>query len=162
MLIHNLKVIVLAVLAIGATGAGYLMHPRAMKDEPKTLPVEPRPQPTAKAGQPSPAAAAPAPGRMFVVGRVLDPAGKPGGGVPVDIIGRRRDVRAGTDERIDQHVLLGGGATDAGGRFHLEAARTSSDRFFEVYALTAAPGFGWVELNLDAGQPTADIHLKPE
>ena len=32
----------------------------------------------------------PAPGRMFVVGRVLDPSGKPVAGAPVDVVGRPR------------------------------------------------------------------------
>jgi hypothetical protein len=60
--------------------------------------------------------------------------------------------------------LLGRGATDSEGHFRLDAARTSSDGFFEVDALAAAPGFGlgWVALNPDAEQPAAEIRLRPE
>ena len=59
--------------------------------------------------------------------------------------------------------MLGQGESDADGRFRLDAPRTASIRFFEVYALAAAPGFGlgWVELNPDAEQPAAEIRLGP-
>ena len=101
---------------------------------------------------------------MTVTGRVLDPAGKPAAGVPVDIIGRPRAPWVGTDERMDRHLLLGRGATGPDGRFRLDASRTSSDRFFEVHALAAAPGYGlgWTALNPDADQPAAEIRLRPE
>ena len=53
---------------------GYLTHSLAMKDEPKKTPAASQPPLAAK---PDDTAKAPAPGRMFVVGRVLDPQGKP-------------------------------------------------------------------------------------
>ena len=55
---------------------------------------------------------------------------------------------------MNPHVLLGGGTTNGDGGFQLETPRTASTRFFEVYALAAAPGFGlgWAELNPDAAQ----------
>ena len=131
-------------LARGAAGA-----PRAAE----------RPRPAAK---PGPATAA----RMTVTGRVLDPDGKPAAGVPVDIIGAPRTPESGTDVEREPYVLLGQGAADGDGRFRIEAARTSSARFFDVYALAGAAGpgsgFGCVKLNPDAEQPAAEIHLRPE
>jgi hypothetical protein len=99
---------------------------------------------------------------MTVVGRVLDPAGQPVAGAPVEIIGRRRKVLVATDEILGEYVLLGRGATDRDGRFRLDAARSSSLRFHEVHALVRASVFGWAELNPDAGQPAAEIRLRPE
>jgi hypothetical protein len=60
--------------------------------------------------------------------------------------------------------LLGRGETDSDGRFRLEAERTSAVRFFDVHALTMAPGFGlgWAQLNPDAAQPAAEIRLQAE
>ena len=65
---------------------------------------------------------------------------------------------------MNRHALLGSGTTDGDGGFHIETPRTASIRFFEVYALAAAPGFGlgWTELNPDAGKPTAEIRLRPQ
>lgn len=53
---------------------------------------------------------------------------------------------------------------DADDRFALDASRTSSDGFFEVYALASAAGLGvgWTQLNADAGQPVAEIRFRPE
>jgi hypothetical protein len=61
----------------------------------------------------------------------------------------------GTDEKFERPVLLARGETDTDWRFRLDASRTSSVRFFNVFALTAAPGFGWAELN-PADVPEAD------
>ena len=86
MLIHKLKLVALTVLFLGAvaTGAGFLSHSPAMKDEPSRIPAGPPPTPVA--AKPDDAA----PGRMMVVGRVLDPAGKPMAGRA----GRRRRAAA--------------------------------------------------------------------
>ena len=165
MLIHKLKLVALSVLFLGAvaTGAGYLTRSLAMKDEPvKTL--------TGKQSRPAAGPdrleqrPVPGPGRMFVTGLVLDPAGKPAAGVPVDIIGGARAPSVATPEYDDRRILVGCGETDTGGHFHIDALRTSAERFFEVYALAAAPGFGrgWVRLNADARQPVAEIRLRPE
>jgi len=163
MLISKLRFVVLTFLALGAvaTGAGYLTHSLAMKDEPKQAPTGQKPRHVAKPNDTAPRSA---PGKMTVVGQVLDPAGKPVVGAVVDIIGRDRKPRVFVGEGFDSRVALGHGATDTGGHFRLEASRTSSDGFFEVHALAAAPGFGlgWVDLNSDAEQPAADIRLQPE
>jgi len=102
--------------------------------------------------------------RMIVTGRVLDPAGKPMAGVPVEVVGRPRAPEVGTVEKTDPYVLLGRGATDADGRFRLDASRSSTARYIDVHALAAAPGFGfgWISLNPDAEQPAADFRLHTE
>jgi protocatechuate 3,4-dioxygenase beta subunit len=163
MLLHKLKLTALTVLLLGAvaTGAGYLTHSLAMKDDPPAgAAAVSRPRRVAKSEVAK--LDAPAPSRMTVVGRVLDPAGQPVQGVPVDILGRPRRMLPGTDEKFERPVLLARGSTDADGRFRLDAAQTSSVRFFNVCALAAAPELGWVDLNPDAVQPAAEIRLKPE
>jgi hypothetical protein len=103
---------------------------------------------------------------MFVTGRVLKPDGQPAAGVPVDLIAASRIPAAGTDVERAPYVVLGQGATDDDGRFRIEAARASSSRFYDVYALAGASGpgtaFGCVKLHPDADQPAAEIHLQPE
>jgi len=159
MLIHKLRLVAVTVLFLGAVAAsaGYLTGSLAMKDEPKRSPAGPQTKLAAK-----PEAALP--GRMFVTGRVLDPAGKPVAGVPIDVVGRVRKPWVGTGDFLESHSLLGRGTTDADGRFRLEASRISADGFFEVHALAAAAGFGlgWARLNPDAEQPAAEIRLQPE
>jgi hypothetical protein len=116
------------------------------------------------AAQPDGASQKPAPGRMFVDGRVLDPSGKSAAGVSVDIIGRSRTPELGADAQMAPYEVLGRATTDRDGRFHLEALRTASIRFFDVIAVSVSPGFGlgWAELNPDAEQPAGDIRLRPE
>ena len=65
---------------------------------------------------------------------------------------------------VGRYRVLGRGISGAGGRFSLEASRTSFTRFFDVYAITAAPGFGlgWAELNANAGEPAVEIRLQSE
>jgi protocatechuate 3,4-dioxygenase beta subunit len=165
MLWHQLKATVLSLLLLAtlATGAGYLSRSLATAQD------KPRPAPAAK---PSTIAAKPdhslrpAHGRMIVVGRVLDPHGRPATGVPVDIIGASRTPPADTDVDRAAFVVLGQGAADGDGRFRIEASRASSTRFFHVYALAGAAGrgsaFGCVKLHPDAEQPVAEVHLQPE
>ncbi len=165
MLIHKLKLVALTVLFLGvvATGAGYLTRSPAMKDEPKESLAGQQSRPAARSGR-ADQGPVPSPGRMFVTGRVLDPAGKPAAGAVVDIIGRPRAPWVGARQYVDARVLIGRGGTDANGRFRIDALRTSADGFFEVYALAAAPGFGlgWAMLNADAKQPAAEIRLRTE
>ena len=87
MLLHKLKFLALTLLLLGAvaTGAGYLAHALAMKDEPRKSPAGPQPPVAAKPDDANPK---PAPGRMFVVGRVLDPNGKPVPGATVVVHAR--------------------------------------------------------------------------
>jgi RNA polymerase sigma factor (sigma-70 family) len=165
MFVQKLKAAALSVLLIAtlATGAGYLSinafaHPREAEPpgEPdvQTARTEPRPPDSNRPPQ----------GRMTVVGRVLDPEGRPMAGVPVDVVGQPRLPWVPTrPERVDR-VLIGQGETDADGRVRLDAVRTTSTRFFGVDAVAAAPGFGlgWAQLNPDAEQPAAEIRLQPE
>jgi RNA polymerase sigma factor (sigma-70 family) len=164
MLINKLKLTVLTLLMLGAvaTGAGYLGQSLAVvKDEPvRNLANQPRP-----AAQPDVLRQDTKLGRMTVSGRVLDPAGKPVAGSPVEVVGQPRAPQVGADERMDAYVVLGHGVTDADGRFKFEASRASSTRYYNVYTLAGSSpgaGFGCVELNSDAEQPAVDIRLRPE
>ena len=76
MLVQKIKLVTLTCLLLGAvvSVAGSLAHALAMNDEPKRSPAGPQPP---IAARPDDADPKPAPGRMFVVGRVLDPSGKP-------------------------------------------------------------------------------------
>ena len=163
MLIHKLRFLGMTLLFVGAvaTGAGYWNHSLAMRGEPVQVPPARQPPITA---QPGAADQQPAPGRMFVAGRVLDPSGKPAAGVPVDIMGRSRTPDLGADGRIAPYEVLGSGATDGEGRFHLDVPRTASVHFLDVIAIGAAPGFGlgWAQLNADALEPECEIRLRPE
>ena len=105
-----------------------------------------------------------APKRMFVIGRVFDPSGKLVVGALIDVIGRPRRPDLGAEMQMAPYEVLGTGTTDRDGRFHLEALRTASNRFFDVIAIGAAPAFGvgWAKLNADAKQPEGDIRLRPE
>ena len=165
MLIHKLKLVALVVVFLGsaATSAGYLNHSLAMKEEPKKAAAAQQSRPATRSDRPD-SSLVPGPGRMFVTGRVLDPAGKPAAGVVVDIIGQPRVLSLSTREYVGRIVLVGGGETDAGGHFRIDALRTSGERFVEVYAVAAAPGFGrgWVQLNADARQPAAELRLRAE
>ena len=169
MLLHKIKLIAtsLWLMAAVATGAGWLAHSLAMKDEPAKNPAPvvaqvapPAADRTKVTAKPHPVAA----GRMTVAGRVLGPDGKPVHGAVVDLIARPRSPRVGASDEIDRHDLLCHGQSDGDGRFQLDSPRTASIRIFEVYAVAAAPGFGlgWVELNPDAEQPAAEIRLQPE
>jgi hypothetical protein len=149
----------LLLIAAGATGAWCLAPAAARNQDPKIAPpLVTRPDAAL------PIDRIPPPGRMFVTGRVLDPSGNELAGVPIEIIGRPREPWVHSIVDIERHRVLGHGLSTAGGRFSLEASRTSFTRFFEVYALAAAPGFGlgWAELNANAGAPTVEIRLRVE
>jgi RNA polymerase sigma factor (sigma-70 family) len=162
MLIHKLRSVFMTVLVLAtlATGAGWLTRSLATAREGPRGAAVSEPQVVAKPEE-SPR---PAPGRMFVVGRILDPQGKPMAGVAIDVVGRPRKTRVATGVSPESRVLIGRGETGADGRFRFDAARTASTRFFEVDAVAAAPGFGlgWARLNPDAEQPGAEITLRPE
>ena len=165
MLLHKTRLTAMSLLLLAAvaTGAGSLTQLLAMKHEPLKTPAGQEARPATGSDRPE-QAKVPGPGRMFVTGVVLDPTGKPAARVPVDMIGRPRGAWVATREYVDARVLIGKGETDADGRFRLDAARTTADGFFEVYALASAPGFGlgWVQLNADAKEPAAEIRLRPE
>ncbi len=157
MLIRKPRLTLLIVLLLGAaaTGAGVLTPSLARNDEPKGPPIGP---------QPKDASPAPAPGRMWVTGRVLDPQGKPVPGAAVMVHARSLALwRAYLLSRLSQ-VPIGEARADGSGRFRLDAPRTSSARYEGMGAIALAPGYGagWVELDPDDEQPTADITLRPE
>ena len=160
MVLHKLKTTALSLFLVAAlaTGAGYVTRSLATRRDDARKASR-----TQIASKPNDAPR-PAPGRMFVVGRVLDPAGKPTAGVAVDVVGRPRLPWVATKMDWDDRVLIGRGETGAEGRFRFDAARTVSTRFFEVDILAAAPcyGLGWARLNPDAAEPTAEIRLGPE
>ena len=104
----------------------------------------------------------PRPGRMFVVGRVLDPHGKPVPGASVMVYGAPKQAGGGPGE--DAPAAIGQAACDEMGRYRLDAPRLSSATHFMVGAAAIAPGFGtgWVNLDVDADEPVADITLRSE
>jgi RNA polymerase sigma factor (sigma-70 family) len=161
MLIHRLRFTIIAVLALAAfaTSAGFLTHSLAMKDEPKKAPAASQPP---LAANPN----GPAPGRMFVVGRVLDPQGKPVPGATVMVHTRVRQSGDAFGSGIEGMgpAVIGHADADGSGRFRLDAPRTSSSRNNEFLAVALAPGYGigWAELDPDADQPDAEIRLNPE
>jgi hypothetical protein len=67
-------------------------------------------------------------------------------------------------KRNSPQQVIGQAQSDGAGLFRLDAVRTSSERNEGVGAIALAPGYGagWVELDPDAIQPTADIFLQPE
>ncbi len=164
MLIHKLQLVVLTLLVLGAvvTGAGYSIDAFARPRE-GGPPGEPFPGPARTAPRP-PDPPRPPEQRMTVVGRVLDPAGKPVAGAPVEVVGLPRRPLLDRDDAPYRLAVLGRGETDADGRFRLDAARTSSVGYFSANVMAEAPGsgLGWVALNADAPEPAAEIRLRPE
>ncbi len=100
---------------------------------------------------------------MFVVGRVLDPDGKPVPNATAMVCAALKQPVNG-DKLGNQLSSTGQAQSDASGRFRLDAIRTSSSIHQETVAVAIAPGYGagWVDLDPDADQPTADIMLQPE
>jgi hypothetical protein len=166
MLVQKLEFLAITLLFLGTVAtaaAGYGKFARTMKDEPVKTPAGQQP-PTANAAKPDSGQPKPTVSRMFVVGRVLGPDGKPVKGAVVDVLTRPRSPRVGASDEIDEHALLGQAQSDADGRFQVDSPRTASTRVFEVYAVAAAPGhgLGWAELNPDDEQPVTEIRLQPE
>ena len=158
MLSREPRSIALTLLSLAAVAAGSADPARS--DEPKGPPAGP-PSTAAKADDANPT---PAPGRMFVVGRVLDPRGKPVPGAAVMVHARNLTPgRAPFTSRF-KLIPLGDARADGSGRFRIDAPRTSSTRHEDFGAVAMAPGYGvgWVELDPDDDQPTAEISLRPE
>jgi hypothetical protein len=102
---------------------------------------------------------------MFVVGRVLDPQGKPVPGAKVMVHTRLKRPENTVGPEGLSPVVIGHADADGSGQFRLDAPRTSSSRNDEFMAVALAPGYsvGWAaELDPDANQPTAEIRLQPE
>jgi RNA polymerase sigma factor (sigma-70 family) len=160
MLIHKLKFIALTLLFLGgiATGAGFLSHALAMQDEPRKVPAAPQSKAAEKPQDP------PAPGRMFVVGRVVDPFGKPVPDATTMVYAQTKvpRFRGGFEKRFPS--AIGRAKSDASGRFRLDAARISSATHSRIGATAIAPGYGagWADLDPDVDQPDVEIALRPE
>ena len=163
MFVNKLRLIAttLLVLAAVATGAGYFTFSLASQDEPKPQPANPRPQ---LAARPDDTNQRPAPGRMFVVGRVLDPKGKPVPGATIMVHARSLALGRAPYQSRPSQIPIGDARADGSGRFRIDAPRTSSSHHEAFGAVALAPGYGagWVELDPDDEQPTADIVLRPE
>ena len=158
MLLHNLKLTAFTLLFLGAvaTGAGFVGQapvPQAGKPDPRPI-----------ATKPDDAIPKPAPGRMFVVGRVLDANGKPVPGATVAIYARSLAQRRAPALLGRWQIPIGDARADSSGGFRLDAPRTSSSSHELFGAIALAPGYGagWVELDPDDDQPSADITLRPE
>jgi hypothetical protein len=162
-LFHKLKFTVLSLLLLGAvaTSVGIASHALAMQDEPPNEAAVAQPQISAK---PDDATPKPGPGRMFIVGHVLEPVGKP---VPnATVMAYASLKRAGRGDRLApmSPSAIGNAESNGSGQFRLDAPRTASSSQYQVGAVAMAPGYGagWVELDPDAGQPAVDITLRPE
>ena len=136
---------------------------RARRDEPEKALIGP--QREARRGRKN-VEQAPAPGRMFVVGRVLNPEGKPVPNATVMVAARAKAL--GSDHELEQHGQSHGGGTGNHRWLGVVSPRRTPSFPLQVMimfgAVALAPGFGaaWVDLDPDAGQPKGDITLRPE
>jgi RNA polymerase sigma factor (sigma-70 family) len=160
MLVNNLRLTVLSLLllAAGATGAGFLARAKAIGNEAMMLRAAQQPTGLDETKQ------KPAPGRMFVVGRVVDPGGKPAPGARVTTSARAKFSEIEFGMGRPPLAPIGNVDADGTGRFRVEAPRTSSSRNDGFVAVALAPGFGvgWVEIDPDADEPAGEITLQPE
>jgi hypothetical protein len=158
MLSREPRTIALTLLYLAAVAA--VSADSARSDEPK-VPLANPPSTPAKADDADPT---PAPGRMFVVGRVLDPQGKPVAGAAVMV--HARDLSLGRAHFLSRIKLipLADARADGSGRFRIDAPRTASTQHRDFGAVAMAPGYGvgWVTLDPDDAEPTAEISLRPE
>jgi len=160
MLIHKLRFTLVTLLTIAAcaTGAGLsTTHSLAIEDEPKKTTAAPQTRPAAEPKGSKP-------GRMIVVGRVLDPQGKPVPNATIMVYAALKQPGRGGWIAWMSPSAIGQARCEDSGRFQLDAPRTSSSIHFQVGAVAVAPGFGasWVDLDLDAAQPAVEITLRPE
>ena len=123
---------------LGAAGAAYAMH--------SSPPNQNRNESVAQTRQPAAAKPQtnqqPQPGRMFIVGRVLDPQGKPVANASVMAYARIPVAGTASGRRTLGPVPIGTALTDGSGTFRLDASRTSSTRNDSFGAAAFAPGFG--------------------
>ncbi len=140
MLWHKLRLttISLFLLAFVAAGAGWLARPAAMGVEPQKTPAATRPP---AAASPDDAAPRPAAGRMTVVGRVLDPAGKSVPSASVMVYGALK--QGGERPGAWGPAAMGQAAGDGSGRYRLDMPRISSSTHHIVGVAARARGSAW-------------------
>src|SRR6202034_4288796 len=92
------------------------------------------------AGKVDDANAKPAPGRMFVVGRVLDPAGKPVPNATNLVYARNKALGNSPSLSRILPIPIGDARANGSGQFHLDAPRISSSRYDTFGAVAIAPG----------------------
>jgi RNA polymerase sigma factor (sigma-70 family) len=159
MLLHKLKLTAMSLLLLAA-GAGFLTRLLASQIEPR------RQRDVSRPHRPDETTQHPTPGRMLVVGRVLDPQGKPVPNAMTMVYAANKQPGAGDGGQVEKMKpsAIGQARSDDSGRFQVDASRTSSSRHQRMGAVAIASGFGagWVELDPDADRPIADISLWPE
>ena len=158
MLLHKLKLAIFTLSFLGAiaSAAGFVGQAPARHVG--------KPDPSQPAANPDELNPKPALGRMFVLGRVLDPSGKPVPNAATMVYARSKALGHSPSISRMSPVPIGDTRADGSGQFQLDAPRTSSSRYDTFGAVAIAPGYGagWVELDPDADQPAADITLRPE
>jgi RNA polymerase sigma factor (sigma-70 family) len=164
-LVKKLTLAAIALVFLGTLTTVGLMGPAlarpAQEDQPPAQARKPEQPQNAK---PEDAEPKPAPGRMFVVGRVLDPQGRPVPNATAMVCAGSEALGKLPGRSGVNLVPIGDARADGSGRFRLDAPRTSSSWYHNVSAVAIAPGYGvgWVAVNPDADQPAAEITLQAE
>jgi hypothetical protein len=158
MLSRKPRALALTVLSLSAVAAG------SANPLPSDESKDPTASPPPKSANTDDANPTPAPGRMIVAGRVLDPEGKPVPGAAVMVHARDLSLWRPHFFARKIQIPLADARTDGSGRFRIDAPRTSSTQHMEFGAVAMAPGYGvgWVMLDPDDDQPTAEISLRAE
>ncbi len=150
--VHEWKRIAMTLLLLGsiATGAGDLTRARAMKDEPQKAAS------ALQSSDPKSEIENPKSGRMFVVGRVLDPDGKPVPGATIAAYARGVGPGLVPNRFLRGPIPIGDARADGSGRFRIDAPRTSSS----APAMTLAPS-PWRPAMVPAGSISIPTTTSP-
>ncbi|WP_165222468.1 M56 family metallopeptidase [Aquisphaera insulae] len=100
--------------------------------------------------------------RAIIMGRVLDPDGKPVPGAKVAIIGRRQLATLNARSEM-QEALIGRTAADATGRYRFDIQRPTSISHYDVAIMAVSQGYGlgWNDVARNDPAQTVDIQLRP-